>query len=80
MNGSGYPEGRKDEHILLESKILSVADVVEAMASHRPYRPARSIDQALEEIVGNKDVLYDSDVVDTVLTLVTAKGYKLNDE
>lgn len=80
INGSGYPRGLAGEAICIEARVLAVADVVEAMASHRPYRPARSIDQALEEIVGNKDVLYDSDVVDTVLTLVTAKGYKLNDE
>ena len=59
MDGSGYPRGLKGEKILIEARILAVADVVEAMASYRPYRPALGIDKALEEIEKNKGVLYD---------------------
>ena len=69
MDGSGYPQGLKGEEILLEARILGVADVVEAMSSHRPYRPARGIDKALEEIAQNKGKLYDSKVVDACLRL-----------
>lgn len=63
INGAGYPTGLSGNDILLEAKILAVADVVEAMASHRPYRPALGIDKALEEILLNKGILYDHDVV-----------------
>ena len=75
MNGSGYPQGLKGEDILLEARILAVADVVEAIASHRPYRPALGIDFALEEISGNKGILYDADVVDACLKLFQEKNY-----
>ena len=75
MDGSGYPQGLSGEEILLEARIVAVADVVEAMASHRPYRPARGIDEALEEISQNRGVLYDPDVVDVCLTLFTEKGF-----
>jgi len=64
MDGSGYPNGLKGEEILLEARIIAVVDVVEAMASHRPYREALGIDAALEEISKNKGVKYDSQVVD----------------
>ena len=60
---------------MLGAKILAVADVVEAMASHRPYRPARGIDEALEEISQNRGVLYDPEVVDACLRLFTEKGF-----
>lgn len=63
LDGSGYPRGLTDKDILLEAKILGVADVVEAMASHRPYRPALGIDAALEELSRNTGTLYDPDVV-----------------
>jgi putative nucleotidyltransferase with HDIG domain len=76
LDGSGYPEGLKDKEILLEAKILAVADVMEAMSSHRPYRPALGIDKALEEISMNKGKLYDSDVVDTCIKLFTEDGFK----
>ena len=59
MDGSGYPQGLCDDDILLEARILAVADVVEAMTSHRPYRPALGVENALEEIVSKKGVLYD---------------------
>jgi HD-GYP domain-containing protein (c-di-GMP phosphodiesterase class II) len=76
MNGSGYPQGLKGENILLEARILAVSDVVEAMASHRPYRPALGIEAALEEIEKNKGVFYDPDVVSACLTLFREKGFK----
>ncbi|MBN1222255.1 MAG: HD domain-containing protein [Candidatus Aminicenantes bacterium] len=69
MDGSGYPAGLRGEAILLEARILAVADVIEAMATHRPYRPALSIETALEEISDNKGTLYDSEVVDACLKI-----------
>lgn len=69
IDGSGYPEGLKGENILLEARILAVADVIEAMASHRPYRPALSIEAAIDEISENKGKLYDPDVVDACLEI-----------
>ena len=76
LDGSGYPRGLKGDNILLEARILAVADVVEAMASHRPYRPALGIDMALKQIVDNKGLLYDPDVVDSCVKLFTEKGFK----
>jgi HD-GYP domain-containing protein (c-di-GMP phosphodiesterase class II) len=67
----------KGEDILLEARILAVADVVEAMASHRPYRPALGIEEAMEEIEKNKGLLYDPDVVSACLTLFGEKGFNL---
>jgi putative two-component system response regulator len=64
INGSGYPFGLVGEDILLEARILGVADVVEAMTSHRPYRPSLGIEVALEEIYHNRGILYDSSVVE----------------
>ena len=78
MDGSGYPQGLKGENILLEARILMVADVVEAIASHRPYRPALGIDAALEEIEKNKGILYDPEVVEVCLRLFKEKGYSFN--
>jgi HD-GYP domain-containing protein (c-di-GMP phosphodiesterase class II) len=69
LDGSGYPQGLKGENILIEARIMAVADVVEAMATHRPYRPALGIDAALEEITSKKEVFYDSQVVDACLQL-----------
>ncbi|MGD8539091.1 MAG: HD domain-containing protein [Candidatus Aminicenantes bacterium] len=69
MNGTGYPAGLKGKDILLEARILAVADVIEAMATHRPYRPALSIEVALEEISENKGKLYDSEVVEACLKI-----------
>jgi PAS domain S-box-containing protein len=76
VDGSGYPQGLSGQNILLEARILAVADVVEAMASHRPYRPTIGIEEALKEISKNKGSLYDSDVVDACLILFTKKGFK----
>ena len=77
MDGSGYPRGLKGEEILIEARILAVADVVEAMASHRPYRAALGLDAALEEIEKNRGLLYDSHAVDTCLRVFREKGYQL---
>ncbi len=77
LDGSGYPRGLTEKEILLESKILAVADVIEAMASHRPYRPALSLDAALEEINRNRGRLYDSEVTDACLRLFREKDFKL---
>jgi PAS domain S-box-containing protein/putative nucleotidyltransferase with HDIG domain len=77
MDGSGYPFGLPGPDILLEARILAVADVVEAMASHRPYRPALGIEKALEEISRNRGVLYDSEVVDACIRVFTEKGFTL---
>jgi PAS domain S-box-containing protein/putative nucleotidyltransferase with HDIG domain len=77
LDGSGYPQGLKDGGIMLEAKILAVADVVEAMASHRPYRPALGIEVALEEITKNRGLLYDPEVVDCCIRLFTEKGFTL---
>jgi HD-GYP domain-containing protein (c-di-GMP phosphodiesterase class II) len=79
MDGSGYPQGLSGEEILLEARILAVADVVEAMASNRPYRSARGIDKALKEISRNKGILYDPEVVDACLKLFTEKGFKFEE-
>jgi PAS domain S-box-containing protein/putative nucleotidyltransferase with HDIG domain len=76
MNGSGYPRGLKGDEILLEAKIICIADVVEAISSHRPYRPALGIDAALNEINKNKGILYDTELVDTCLKLFKEKGFK----
>lgn len=76
MDGSGYPNGLTGETLLAESRILAVADVVESMASHRPYRPAIGLDAALEEIAAHRGVLYDPEAVDACLHLFR-KGYAL---
>ncbi len=73
IDGSGYPMGLKNDEILLEARIIAVADVVEAMMSHRPYRPALGLEKALEEISRNKGTLYDARVVDACLKLLSKK-------
>jgi PAS domain S-box-containing protein/putative nucleotidyltransferase with HDIG domain len=76
-DGSGYPRNLKGDDILMEARILAVSDVVEAMASHRPYRPALGLNEALAEIENNKGTLYDVDAVDACLRLFREKGYQL---
>jgi response regulator RpfG family c-di-GMP phosphodiesterase len=76
IDGSGYPNGVKDNEISIEAKILRIADVVEAMSSFRPYRPAKGIDKALEEISQNRGILYDPEVVDACLKLFQEKEFK----
>jgi HD-GYP domain-containing protein (c-di-GMP phosphodiesterase class II) len=78
MDGSGYPGGLAGPEILLEAKILGVADVVEAMASHRPYRPALGLYEALEEISKNKGILYDGDVVSACLKVFEEEGFSFD--
>jgi HD-GYP domain-containing protein (c-di-GMP phosphodiesterase class II) len=78
MDGSGYPQGIKGEDIMQEARILAVADVVEAIASHRPHRPSLGIDVALEEISRNRGILYNTDAVDVCLKLFREKGYHLD--
>ncbi len=77
VNGSGYPRNLKGDDIFIEARIITVADVVEAMASHRPYRPALGIEAALKEIEKNKGILYDNIVANTCLRLFREKGYQL---
>jgi len=77
MDGSGYPRHLKGEEILMEARILAVADVVEAVASHRPYRPSLGINSALDEIEKNRGTIYDKTVADACLRLFREKGFKL---
>lgn len=75
LNGTGYPEGLREENILMEARIIAVADVVEAMISHRPYRPALELKAALKEIKNNAGVIYDRHVSEACLVLFQEKGY-----
>jgi len=77
INGSGYPNNMKKDDILIEARIMAVADVVEAMASHRPYRASLGLESALKEIEKNRGILFDEEVVDACLRLFREKGYKL---
>jgi putative nucleotidyltransferase with HDIG domain len=77
LDGTGYPQGLKGEDIIIEARILAVADVIEAMSSHQPYRAALGIDIALAEIERGRGTAYDADVVDVVLRLFRKKGYKM---
>jgi len=77
IDGSGYPQGLKGEAILLEARIMAVADVVEAMSSHRPYRAGLGIDMALAEIERGRGTAYDADAADACLRLFRKKCYKL---
>lgn len=78
LDGSGYPNGLKGSEIVMESRIMAVADVVEAMASHRPYRPAIGIEAALEEISQNSGILYDADVTDACLKVFRVNKFTLS--
>ncbi|MDM8001058.1 MAG: PAS domain S-box protein [Dehalococcoidia bacterium] len=77
-NGSGYPHGIRGEDILLEARILAVADVMEAMSSHRPYRPSIGVEKALDEIATNKGILYDPAVADACIAAFTEQGFKFS--
>ena len=79
MDGSGYPQGLTGDKLHLGSRILSVADVVESMASYRPYRPGLGSDAALDEIAHGRGTLYDPEVVDVCLRLFNEKGFTLED-
>ena len=78
LDGSGYPHGLLGHDIIQEAKILAVADVVEAIASHRPYRPALGVDQAMAEISRHQGVLYDPEVVQTCLRLFSEKRFSFS--
>jgi len=80
LDGSGYPGGLKGKEIMLEARILCVADVVEAMATHRPYRPALGLDKALQEISDYKGIRFDSEIVEACLRLFNEKGYRFKEE
>lgn len=75
MDGSGYPHGLKGKKIVPEARIVAIADVVEAMTSHRPYRPALGVEQALAEIEQGRSRLYDPEAVDACLRLFRDKGF-----
>jgi PAS domain S-box-containing protein len=77
INGSGYPRGLTGGEISLEAKVLSIADVVEAMGTHRPYRPALGMERALEEVRTHKGTLYDPDAADACIRLFIEKGFTL---
>jgi len=79
-DGSGYPQGLSGHQILLEARILAVADVVEAIVSHRPYRPALSLQEALNELEENKGILYDPQVVEACLFLFRRLGYSFENK
>jgi len=78
LDGSGYPRGLKGEQMLPEARILAVADVFEAMSSHRPYRPALGPEAALAELLAHRGTLYDSDAVDACVRIVREKGFTLD--
>ncbi|UCE21750.1 MAG: HD domain-containing protein, partial [Candidatus Aminicenantes bacterium] len=80
IDGSGYPAGLNQDQILIEAKILSVADVVEAISSHRPYREALGITYALNEISKNSGFLFDPNVVKACLILFKDKGFQFNSQ
>lgn len=77
-NGSGYPNGLKGPELLLEARIIAVADVVDAISSHRPYRPSLGIEAALQEISYNSGNLYDKDVVSACLAMYRRQGININ--
>ncbi len=78
LDGSGYPRRLRADEIILEARILGVSDVIEAMSSHRPYRPTLGMGPTLEHIIGNKGILYDAEVVDAGVRLIREKGFKFD--
>ena len=78
MDGSGYPFGLKGDDIRIEAKVIGVADVIEAMSSHRPYRPSLGINKAFREIMQNSGTLYDTDVVDATVNLFSKKEFSFH--
>ena len=79
LDGSGYPQGLKGDAICLEARILAVADTVDAMSAHRPYRPALGIEKALAVIETERGRTFDADVVDACLRLLREKGYSVSE-
>jgi len=80
LDGSGYPQGLSGDAIILEAKILGVADVFEAISSHRPYRPALGADVAIEVIESGKGKLFDAKVVDACVGLIRKKTFAFTEE
>jgi putative nucleotidyltransferase with HDIG domain len=78
MNGTGYPAGLSGENILLEARIMAVADTVDAMVSERSYRAAHDLESAVKEITSNKGTLYDPKVVDAAVKVINQRGYPFN--
>jgi putative nucleotidyltransferase with HDIG domain len=78
LDGSGYPQGIKGPDIIIEARILMVADVIEAMASHRPYRASCGLEMALDEISASRGGTFDEQVVDACIRLFAEKGFKFN--
>ncbi len=76
LNGSGYPLGLPGDRIMMEAKILAVADVTESMSSHRPYRPALGVDAALDEIIGNRGILYATEAADALVKVFKTEGWR----
>jgi HD-GYP domain-containing protein (c-di-GMP phosphodiesterase class II) len=79
LDGSGYPRGLKGDEILLEARVMAVADVVEAMSTHRPYRPGMGLDAALAEIETNSGKTYDAQAAAACLRLFRERAYLLPD-
>ena len=77
IDGSGYPSGLKGDEISIEARIVSVADVVEAISSHRPYRPALGVEMAKDELIQRSGTFYDKNVVDACLKIIEVKGDKI---
>lgn len=80
LNGSGYPKGLKSKDISIEAKVIAVADAMEAMVSHRPYRPALGMDKAIKEIMSGSGKLYDPEVVNVCIKLFKKKNFRFNTE
>jgi HD-GYP domain-containing protein (c-di-GMP phosphodiesterase class II) len=76
LDGAGYPQGLKGESILPEARILTVADVVEAMSSHRPYRPALGMEAAMTEVRAHAGIKFDADVVTVCARLIEEQDFK----
>jgi HD-GYP domain-containing protein (c-di-GMP phosphodiesterase class II) len=79
LDGSGYPKGLKGDEISMGGRILAVADVVDAMSTHRPYRPSLGIDSGLAELKSGYGILFDKTVVDACIKLLKVKGYQLTE-
>jgi putative nucleotidyltransferase with HDIG domain len=79
LDGSGYPDGLSGDEIMIEAKVLAAADVVEAMTSHRPYRPGLGLELACEEIDAQKGIKFDEKIVEATLELFTKDKYMFED-
>jgi HD-GYP domain-containing protein (c-di-GMP phosphodiesterase class II) len=79
LDGSGYPKGLKGDQISMGGRIMAVADVLDAMSTHRPYRPGLGIDAALAELKRGSGMQYDNTVVDACIKLIEVKGFKLKE-